>query len=226
MIYEIYAFNLKPDGIEISKRLPGIGVSVVHLFTHDLVIGKSRLEILSPAEMKKAIQGNKLKVFGELTYQYGGITLSDSSIEPFLKIAEDLDIPVGVHVGPGPPGAAYIFAPNYRAKLHSPFTVEEALLRHPKLRVYLQHARWPMIDDLIAVLYTHPQVYVDLAVVCNDLPVEEFHSYLKRIIDAGFEKRVMFGSDQMIWPDAIVKGIEAIQNVSFLSETTKKRHSI
>ncbi len=194
----------------------------VKLSPKRIIPGVGDLETLSPDRMKKEIQENKLKVFSEITYQYAGMTLSDSSLEPFLKIAEDYDIPVGVHVGPGPPGVAYIFAPNYRARLHSALTVEEALLRHPKLRVFLQHAGWPMIDDLIAVLFTHPQVYVDLAVVCNDLPVEEFHSYLKRIIDAGFEKRVMFGSDQMIWPDAIVKGIEAIQHVPFLTEEQKR----
>jgi uncharacterized protein len=35
------------------------------------------------------------------------------------------------------------------------------------------------------------------------LPRDAFHDYLKRLVDAGFASRIMFGSDQMNWPDAI-----------------------
>jgi predicted TIM-barrel fold metal-dependent hydrolase len=38
--------------------------------------------------------------------------------------------------------------------------MEEVLVRHPRLRVYLMHAGYPMLDDLLAVMYAHPQVYV------------------------------------------------------------------
>lgn len=31
----------------------------------------------------------------------------------------------------------------------------------------------------------------------------EFYRYLQRVIDAGFGKRVMFGSDQTLWPGMI-----------------------
>jgi predicted TIM-barrel fold metal-dependent hydrolase len=79
--------------------------------------------------------------------------------------------------------------------------------------------RW---GDLLATLYSHPQAYVDLGVICYILPRAEFHSYLKRIIDAGFGKRVMFGSDQMVWPQAIEVGINAIKSATFLSPTQKR----
>ena len=47
-------------------------------------------------------------------------------------------------------------------------------------------------------MYTHPRVYVDTAVIDYILPRAEFHRYLQRIPEAGFGKRVMFGSDQMV----------------------------
>ncbi len=56
-------------------------------------------------------------------------------------------------------------APGYRARMHSPLTMEEVLVTHPKLRVYLMHAGWPMVDDLLAVMYAHPQVHVDVGVM-------------------------------------------------------------
>lgn len=165
---------------------------------------------------------DSLKVLGEITTQYEGVSLSDSIMEPYIAMAERLDVPISVHVGPGPPGVRYFGDPRYRARLHSALVVEEALVRHPKLRVILAHAGWPMIDDLKALLYAHPHVYVDLGIICYAFPKEEFYDYLKAIVRAGFEKRVCFGSDQMIWPQAIAEGIETIQKALFLTESQKR----
>ena len=87
--------------------------------------------------------------------------------------------------------------------MHSPLSLEEPLLEHPGLRVYVMHAGWPMLDDTIALLYTHPQVYLGVGVISYVLPRAEFHRYLRRIVEAGFGNRIMFGSDQMIWPETI-----------------------
>ena len=174
------------------------------------------------AQMREMFTSKKIEVLGEVVGQYSGITLSDSIMEPYLALAEELDIPVNVHVGPGPPGIAYAGANKYRAKFHSALVIEEALIKHPKLRVMVAHAGWPMIDDMIAVLYTHPQVYVDLGIICYAFPKKEFYSYLQRLVDAGFGKRICFGSDQMIWAQTIEAGIETINNASFLTKEQKR----
>ena len=40
--------------------------------------------------------------------------------------------------------------------------------------------------------------------------------------DAGFIQRIMFGSDQMNWPEAIERAIDAIESASFLSDEQKR----
>ena len=177
---------------------------------------------LTPDSLEKLFKSGEFKVFGEIAIQYEGYSASDTAFEPYLAMAERLDIPMGIHVGCGPPGAPYIFAPNYRAKLHSPLLLEEALLRHPRLRVYAMHAGWPMLDDMLATLYTHPQLYVDLGGICYMLPKKEFYFYLERLVNAGFGKRIMFGSDNMVWPQAIEAGIETINKASFLTTNQKR----
>ncbi len=102
----------------------------------------------TPEQVREAFKSGKFAVFAEVAIQYEGISPSDPKFDPYLAVAEALDIPVGIHVGTGPPGAPYLGTPNYRARLHSPLLVEDALVRHPKLRIYLMHAGWPMIDDL------------------------------------------------------------------------------
>lgn len=179
-------------------------------------------ETITPDDLRRLYQAGRFAVLAEVTNQYVGIGPSDTLFEPYLAVTEELDIPVGIHIGIGPPGAPYLGFSKYRAALHSPFTLEEALVRHPKLRVYIAHAGWPMLDDLLAVMWAHPQVYVDTGGIVFALPRPEFYRYLQTIVEAGFGKRVMFGSDQMTWPGIIEPSIEVIESARFLTKEQKR----
>jgi predicted TIM-barrel fold metal-dependent hydrolase len=113
-------------------------------------------------------------------------------------------------------------AKGYRARLHSALSVEELLVKHPKLRIYLAHAGYPMIDDLLTLMYAHPQVYVDTGVIIFTQPRPAFYRYLERIFEAGFGKRVMFGTDQMVWPGVIERSIKVIEDAPFLTAEQKR----
>lgn len=173
-------------------------------------------------QVRDMFSKGQYRVLGEVGLQYKGIEPADARFEPYLALAEQLDIPVGIHIGPGPPGAPYLGTPPYRARLHSPLILEEPLIRHPKLRLYAMHAGWPMLDDTIAMLWTYPQLYVDVGVISFALPRAEFHAYLRRIVQAGFGKRVLFGSDQMVWPEALEIAIQSIEKADFLSPEEKR----
>ena len=185
-----------------------------------LSFGAGKLPSIS--ELRALHAAGRLKVMGEITAQYAGIAPNDPRLAPYFALAEELDIPVAIHVGPGPPGTAYFATPKYRAADGNPLLLEEVLLRHPKMRLYAMHAGWPMGDAMIALLYAHPQVYVDTGIIDYAYRREDFHGYLKRLVDAGFAKRIMFGSDQMIWPDAIAFAVEGIDTAPFLSAEQKR----
>lgn len=172
--------------------------------------------------MRKAFEDKRFAVLGEVTIQFAGMTPDDPSLASYWALAEDLRIPVGIHIGTGPVGAPYGRFERYRARLHSPLVLEDTLVEHRDLRVYIMHAGWPMLDDLLAVLWTHPHVRVEVGAISWALPRPEFHRYLRRIVEAGFGKRVMFGSDQMIWPDAMEMAIESIETADFLSAEQKR----
>lgn len=176
----------------------------------------------SVAELRGLHAQGRLAVFGEITNQYAGIEPSDERMDEYWALAEELDVPVAIHIGTGPPGAPYLGFENYRAHLHSALTLEEVLLKHTNLRVQVMHAGYPMLDDLLAVLYAHPQVYVDVGVIVWILPRAEFYRYLGAIVDAGYASRVMFGSDQMIWPGVIEQSIRVIKEAPFLSDQHKR----
>ncbi len=163
-----------------------------------------------------------LAVLGEVTTQYQGIHPADEALAPYWALAEELDIPVGIHVGTGPPGVAYMGSEGYRGALHSALTMEEVLLRHPGLRVYLMHAGYPMLDDALTLLYAHPQVYLDVGVIVFSQPRPAFYRFLQGLVDAGFGKRILFGSDQMVWPGVIERSIAVIEEAPFLTEEEKR----
>ena len=113
-------------------------------------------------------------------------------------------------------------APEITARFTDPFLLEDVLVRHPKLRIYAMHYGSPMVQPMIAMMFTYPNLYVDVA--CNDwlMPRTQFYAQLKQLVDAGFEKRIMFGSDQMWWPDAIGEAIGSIEQAPFLSRAQKR----
>ncbi len=56
----------------------------------------------SAEEMGSFFEGRRYSVLGEVTMQYQGIEPGDPKFEPYLAMAEDMDIPVGIHIGTGP----------------------------------------------------------------------------------------------------------------------------
>lgn len=176
----------------------------------------------SPEALEQMHKDGRLEVLAEIANQYLGIAPDDARMEPYWELAEELDVPVGIHIGNGPPGAVYLGASGYRARLHSALTLEEVLVRHRRLRVYIMHAGYPMLEDLLTVMYSHPQVYVGVGVIVYTQPRPAFYRFLERIFEAGYGKRVMFGSDHMVWPEAIERSIRIIEEASFLDDEQKR----
>jgi uncharacterized protein len=175
-------------------------------------------------QLRQQFMSGRLGVLGELVAQHVGLSLNDSLFDPYLTLAEELDIPVGVHTGLGPAETPYTCCPKFRVTYGNPILLEEVLVKHPKLRVYIMHGGWPYLEETKAIMSVYPQVYADLATINWIIPREEFHKYLKDLIRAGFGKRLMFGSDQMVWPEAIGMAIEGIESAKFLSK--EKKHDI
>jgi hypothetical protein len=129
---------------------------------------------------------------------------------------------IGIHTGLGPAGTPYTCCPEFRVTYGNPVLLEEVLVKHPKLRLYIMHGGWPYLEETKAIMSIYPQVYADLATINWIIPREEFHEYFKDLIRAGFGKRLMFGSDQMVWPEAIGMAIGGIESVKFLLKEEKR----
>lgn len=174
---------------------------------------------------EQMIKDGDIEIFGELGPYYSGTTLSDPEWQPYLRICERYDIPVAVHTGGGEPLGTHAWAPKARLQLGDPYLIEDVLVNYPKLRVYLMHAGgedWP--EHAIRLMAYYPQLYTDLGVMLWVEPNTQRYitEFLKNIKHAGYLDRVMFGSDQMIWPYAIGKSIDFLNSLEFLTEEDKE----
>ena len=173
-------------------------------------------------QLRKEFTTNGFKVMGEIGLQYEGISPSDPSVDKYFALAEELDVPVAIHMGTGGSGRGNVTMPKFRGSMGNPLLLEELLARHPKLRVQVMHAGYPMIDNMLTLLQENSHVYVDVAGLVWSYPLKEVNRYIERLVEAGFEDRVMFGTDQMEWPGLMAYSISIIQNADYLTPKEKR----
>jgi len=162
---------------------------------------------------KKLIETGKLKVFGEIGAVYVGKTLSDPEYGPYLAICERYNIPVAIHTGGGPPNITS-FRPNFRIKKGDPYTIEDVLVEYPNLKIYIMHAGTSYYEHALELMRTYPHVYAGLGVILwYDKPELDFaEAFLRKAKKYGYIDRIMYGSDQMVWPHAIEKSIKQLDS--------------
>ena len=167
--------------------------------------------------IRNEIIEGRLDIVGEIAAQYNGFAPNDPRLEKFYSLAEEQDVPVLIHCG-GLAGRNEYF----NIKDGNPLLLEEVLKKHPNLRIYIENAAYPFGQEIVALMYRYPNVYADLSTISWLLPRKSFHNYFEHLMDADLGKRLMFGSDQMIWPETIGMAVEAIETASFLSEEQKR----
>jgi predicted TIM-barrel fold metal-dependent hydrolase len=172
--------------------------------------------------LRKSFTTDGFKVMGEIGLQYEGLSPSDPSVDKYFALAEELDVPVAIHMGTGGSGRANIGMKTFRGSMGNPLLLEDLLARHPKLRVQVMHAGYPMIDNMLTLLQANSHVYVDVAGLIWSYPLKEVNRYVERLVDAGFEDRVMFGTDQLGWPKLMTYSISVIQNADYLTPQQKR----
>ena len=175
-----------------------------------------RPEEVAFSEVKSLLETGQVQVLGELAFQYEGIAIDDPSVDPLLALAHELDVPVHVHVlGLGG-------RPDFPIHLGNPLRVGKVLRKYPGLRIYLENAGWPFLEEVTSLMYQYPSVYADLSTILHIARRPVAYGYMKGLVDNGLGKRLMFGSDQMIWPEVIGENIEMIEAADFLTEEQKR----
>jgi predicted TIM-barrel fold metal-dependent hydrolase len=89
----------------------------------------------------------------------------------------------------------------------------------------MAHGGEPWTQETFALMQQYPQLYIDVSTIAWMGGAEGragFHAFLRQAIARGFGTRIMFGSDQMAWPDAIGLAIEGVDSADFLTAQQKR----
>jgi hypothetical protein len=181
--------------------------------------------VLSADSLRQQLKSGKAALIGEITGQYVGLQPENAVLEPFWRLAEELDVPVMIHMGTSFPGTAYSGYPAFRLSLGNPILLEEVLVKHPKLRLWMAHGGEPWTQETFALMQQYPQLYMDISTIAWIGGAEGragFHSFLRQAITLGLGARIMFGTDQMAWPDAIGLAIKGVDSAEFLTPQQKR----
>jgi hypothetical protein len=175
-------------------------------------------EFPAVAWVRQQIIDKKIHFLGEVLNEYYGISPSDDRLHPYYALALEYNLPVGIHTGLAGPDHG---CPNYNPDMGDPALMKDILTKFPGLKVWIMHAGAPYLKGTLEILKAYPQVYADISVLANPdiMDREDFHSYMKSLVDAGFEDRLMFGSDN----GDLEKMIDAINALSFLSIEQKEK---
>src|SRR5512146_1483784 len=172
--------------------------------------------------LRREHAAGRLQALGEVTSAYEGVDFDGPELAPYFTLAAELKMPVGVHTGLTFPDAVFTCCPRYRVERGNPIHLDEVLARNRGLKLYLMHMGDIWQEATLAILHMYPQVYIDVSAMdWGAMPREQFYANLQGLVRAGFGKRIMFGSDQMVWPELIGQAIEEIESAPFLSDEQK-----
>ena len=85
----------------------------------------------------------------------------------------------------------------------------------------MENSGFPFTQEWIAIAYQYPQLYGEVSTATWIVNRTAFYSHLRTLVEAGLGKRIMFGSDQMQWPETIDLAVDAIQSADFLDAEQK-----
>jgi len=179
---------------------------------------------MNAERFEELVKNGRIEIFGELGPYYGGTKLNDLEWQPYLDICQKYDIPVAVHTGGGDPGGTHSWAPKARLTLGDPYLLEDTLVKYPGIRFYMAHAGEAWHEHALRLMAYYPNLYTDISVLLWVEPMTQRYAadFLVNAKQAGYLDRVMFGSDQMFWPDAIDRSIAYLNSLDFLSEQDKR----
>lgn len=184
-----------------------------------------RPEDVNLEELRTAIEEKRIRALGELAPIYAGISPNDSRWYPVYALAEEHGLPVGLHTGSGPPGVVRGPWPTFRYEYGNPFELQDVLVKYPKLKVYMMHAGLaPFSRETLAMMHMYPELYVDIAVANWVEPFMQraLKAFLTEAIERGYGDRILYGSDQMVWPSAIAMSIDHVKNADYLTDEQKR----
>ncbi len=121
---------------------------------------------------------------GAWYHPYGfGISLSHKLVYPFYAKCVELDVPIVVQTGHS--------AEMMPSEMGRPLLLDEVALDFPELKIVAGHMGWPWVEELIALAWKHPNLYIGTTAHSP----KYWDPSMVRFINSRGRNKVLFGSD-------------------------------
>jgi hypothetical protein len=129
-------------------------------------------------DLRAAFAAGRLRGLGEIATQYYGRRPADPALAPYFALAAELDVPTHIHtLGIGAP------LPTFRSSAGNPMLLEEVLVRHREIRLFVENAGFPFTQDWMAVSYQYPQLYGEVSTATWIANRAAFYSHLQALVE-------------------------------------------
>lgn len=176
----------------------------------------------SVEELRQAHAQGQLHAIGEVGFFYGGLYADGDIPRPYFQLAQELNLPMGYHLMNNTLG------PNAPTPTNgSPTQFRKVLQEFPNLRLYIMHAGFPFLDETKALMAEFPNLYLEVSWIAVDPQIvgpefaNQFEPYLRALFDAGYGKRILYGSDTVLNEQIVGQSIQSINNIPWLSPEQK-----
>jgi len=143
------------------------------------------------------------------------LAIDDRRLYPLYAKCIELDIPVNIHAGMN-------FSTQTSMAYGRPGALDEVMLHFPELRVCASPPGWPWLNELIAVAWRHPNLWIGLVAVRPKLLTKPNSGY-GPLLEHGstvLKHRVLFGSGFPMMP--VERSLSEVQALPLDAEVLDK----
>jgi predicted TIM-barrel fold metal-dependent hydrolase len=121
---------------------------------------------------------------GAHLHPYGfGLPVNDAAYYPFYARCVELDVPLVVQVGHS--------AEAMPSAVGRPLLLDDVALYFPELRIVAAHTGWPWVEELVALAWKHPNVFIGTSAHAP----KYWDPALVRFLRSRGQGKVLFGTD-------------------------------
>ena len=118
-----------PDQLILSLMFPCMTPEVEDCFSDNTALPDINW-------LREEVREGRVQMFGEVISELHGVFPGDPLLEPFFALAEEFDIPFGLHMGPGPEWlvestSIYSQLPDFQISAGNPLELESAAAAAP-----------------------------------------------------------------------------------------------
>jgi len=182
-------FGVKVSNEDVAAFCRAHGPRFIGFAGVDPHKGKAALDELEHAVRKLGLRGLNIQGFEHR------MAIDDARLSPLYEQCVALRIPVNIHAGMN-------FSTATSMSFGRPEALDAVMVRFPELRVCASPPGWPWVNELIAVAWRHPNVWIGVVAVRPKLLAKPDSGYgpLLQYGRTVLKERILFGSSYPMMP--------------------------